>query len=39
LLRPICNTDTSEPARELVGDALERLQTPLPTVAALLEEA
>ncbi|TML11289.1 MAG: IS256 family transposase, partial [Actinobacteria bacterium] len=39
LLRPIFNADTGELARELVGDALERLQQPLPKVAALLEEA
>ena len=39
LLRPIFNADTSELARELVGDALERLRKPLPKVAALLEEA
>jgi transposase-like protein len=39
LLRPIFNADTGEQARELVGDALERLRKPLPKVAALLEEA
>ena len=39
LLRPIFNADAGEQARELVGDALERLQTPLPKVAALLEDA
>jgi transposase-like protein len=39
LLGPIFNTDSSEVARELAGDALERLQKPLPKVAALLEEA
>jgi hypothetical protein len=39
LLRPIFNADTGELARDLVGDALERLQEPLPKVAALLEEA
>jgi putative transposase len=39
LLRPIFNADTGELARDLVGDALERLQKPLPKVAALLEEA
>jgi putative transposase len=39
LLRPLFNADTYEHARELVGDALERLRTPLPKVAALLEEA
>jgi transposase-like protein len=39
LLRPIFNADTNELARELVGDALERLRKPLPKVAALLEEA
>jgi putative transposase len=39
LLRPIFNADTAELARELVSDALERLQKPLPKAAALLEEA
>jgi transposase-like protein len=39
LLRPIFNADGADAARELVGDALERLRTPLPKVAALLEEA
>jgi len=38
LLRPIFNAERSELARELVGDALERLRKPLPKVAALLEE-
>jgi len=39
LLRPIFNADTYEHARELVGDALERLRKPLPKVGELLEEA
>jgi transposase-like protein len=39
LLRPIFNADDREQARELVGDALERLTKPLPKVAELLEEA
>jgi transposase-like protein len=39
LLRPIFNTDSSELARELVSDALERMHKPLPKLAALLEEA
>jgi transposase-like protein len=39
LLRPIFNADDRHQARELAGAALERLQTPLPKVAALLEEA
>jgi putative transposase len=39
LLRPIFNADDDHQARELVGDALGRLQKPLPKVAALLEEA
>ena len=39
LLRPLFNAESSEQARELVGDALERLRKPLPKVAALLEEA
>jgi transposase-like protein len=39
LLRPLFNETSGEAARELVGDALERLRTPLPKVAALLEAA
>ena len=39
LLRPIFNADDGEAARQLLGDALDRLQKPLPRVAALLEEA
>jgi putative transposase len=39
LLRPTFNADSGHTARELVGDALERLRKPLPRVAALLEEA
>ena len=39
LLRPLFNADGSDAARELAGDALERLSKPLPKVAALLEEA
>jgi putative transposase len=39
LLRPIFNADSDDAARELVGDALERLRKPLPKVAALLEDA
>jgi putative transposase len=39
LLRPIFNADDRDSARELVGDALERLRSPLPKVAELLEEA
>jgi transposase-like protein len=39
LLRPLFNADRGEAARELVGDALERLRKPLPKVAALLEDA
>ena len=39
LIRPIFNADTVEQARELLGEALERLRTPLPKIAALLEEA
>jgi transposase-like protein len=38
-LRPLFNADGAEQARELVGDALERLRKPLAKVAALLEEA
>jgi Transposase, Mutator family len=39
LLRPLFNADSGEAARELLGGALERLRTPLPKVAALIEEA
>jgi putative transposase len=39
LLRPIFNADTGDLARQLVGDALDRLTKPLPKVAAQLEEA
>ena len=39
LLRPLFNADAGEQARELVGDALERLRKPLPKIAELLEEA
>ncbi len=39
LIRPIFNADSGEQARELVGDALERLRKPLPKVATLLEQA
>jgi putative transposase len=39
LLRPLFTTASGEAARELVGDALERLRKPLPKVAGLLEEA
>src|SRR5712691_7778466 len=39
LLRPIFSADRGEQARELVGDALERLRKPLPKIATLLEEA
>ena len=39
LIRPIFNADSGEQARELVGEALERLRKPLPKIAELLEEA
>jgi len=39
LLRPIFNADDQETARQLVGDALERLRKPLPKVAGLLADA
>ena len=39
LLRPLFGAEDGEAARELVGDALERLGKPLPKVSALLEEA
>jgi putative transposase len=39
LLRPIFNAGDQQTARQLVGDALDRLRTPLPKVAELLEDA
>jgi putative transposase len=39
LLRPIFSADSGEQARELAGDALERLRKPLPKIAELLAEA
>jgi transposase-like protein len=39
LLRPLFNADSGKLARELAGEALERLRTPLPKIAELLEEA
>jgi len=39
LIRPIFNADSRELARDLFGEALERLGKPLPKIAALLEEA
>jgi putative transposase len=39
LLRPIFNADDRDAARELAGDALERLRKPLPRIATLLEDA
>jgi putative transposase len=39
LLRPLFNASHTAEAKELLGAALERLQRPLPKVAALLAEA
>jgi len=39
LIRPIFNAGSSEQARELVGEAISRLQRPLPKVAGMLERA
>jgi transposase-like protein len=39
LIRPIFNSDSGEQARELVGEAITRLERPLPKVAAMLERA
>ena len=39
LIRPIFNAEDGEQARELLGQALTRLERPLPKVAALLERA
>jgi putative transposase len=39
LIRPIFNADSGEQARQLLGDAIERLERPLPKVATMLERA
>src|SRR3954463_14430466 len=39
LLRPIFNADSGEQARELIGEAITRLERPLPKVAAMIERA
>jgi transposase-like protein len=39
LIRPIFNAESGEQARELLGEAIERLERPLPKVAAMLERA
>jgi putative transposase len=39
LIRPIFNAESGEQARQLLGDAIERLERPLPKVAAMLERA
>jgi transposase-like protein len=39
LLRPLFNAGDGEAARELAGEALERLRKPLPKVTELLEAA
>ena len=39
LLRPIFNAEEGEQAREIAGDALERLRKPLPKIATLLADA
>src|SRR5947207_6573722 len=39
LIRPIFNAETGEQARDLLGEAIERLERPLPKVAAMLERA
>jgi transposase-like protein len=39
LIRPIFNAETGEQARKLLGEAIERLERPLPKVAAMLERA
>lgn len=39
LLRPIFNAEDGGQAREIAGDALERLRKPLPKIAALLGDA
>src|SRR5207237_10678912 len=39
LIRPIFNAEGGEQARELLGEAIARLERPLPKVAAMLERA
>ena len=39
LIRPLFNADSGEQARDLLGEAIERLERPLPKVAALLERS
>jgi putative transposase len=39
LIRPVFNAESGEQARELAGDAIARLERPLPKVAAMLERA
>ncbi len=39
LIRPIFNAESGDQARELLGEAIERLERPLPKVAAMLERA
>jgi putative transposase len=39
LIRPIFNAEDGEQARQLLGEAIERLERPLPKVAAMLERA
>ena len=39
LIRPIFNAESGQQARELLGEAIARLERPLPKVAAMLERA
>jgi transposase-like protein len=39
LIRPLFNADSRDQARKLLGEALERLEKPLPKIRDLLEEA
>jgi transposase-like protein len=39
LIRPIFNAESGEQAGELLGEAIARLERPLPKVAAMLERA
>jgi putative transposase len=39
LIRPIFNAETGAQARELLGEAIQRLERPLPKIAAMLERA
>src|SRR3954452_1809841 len=39
LIRPVFNADSGEQARELLGEALDKVRKPLPKITTLLEDA